>query len=153
MDEGHLASEEMVDELTKEFMFHTVYAIICLYYLKPSKNIKKHYKELPAKAREDFEKTFIEQGLFERADNTIVVTTKGVDFLLGNIISHVDATMACINTLKEINKTYDDDENEYYHDDDYAEEEDSKEENKLPDRNVRRQEKRKQKRQQNQDKN
>jgi hypothetical protein len=147
MDESQLTPEEIETELTQGVTFHTIYAITCLYHLKPSKKIKKHYKELPIELREDFEKTAIEQGLFERTNNTIVVTTKGVDFLMDNILTHVDATMAFVSTLKEISETYD--ENEECNDDNYTENE-VDQENKLPSKNIRRQEKRKQKRHQNQ---
>jgi hypothetical protein len=147
MDESQLSPEEIETELTQEVTFHTIYAIMCLYHLKPSKKIKKHYKELPTELRADCEKTFIEQGLFERTNSTIVVTARGVDFLMDNILSHVDATMAFVSTLKEISETYD--ENEEYNDANYTENE-VDQENKLPNKNIRRQEKRKQKRRQNQ---
>jgi hypothetical protein len=151
MDENQIPTpEEIETEFTQGVTFHTIYAIICLYHLKPSKNIKKHYKKLPAKPREDFEKTAIAQGLLEHTtNNTLVVTTKGVDFLMDNILTYANTIMEFINTLKEIKETYNEDED--YTDDNYTENEDNKE-NKLPSKNIKRQEKRKQKRQQNQNK-
>jgi hypothetical protein len=41
MDESQLTPEEIETELTQSITFHAVYAIICLYHLKPSKKIKK----------------------------------------------------------------------------------------------------------------
>lgn len=136
MDEKQLTPEEIKTEVTQEVTFHAIYAITCLYHLKPSKNIKKHYKKIPTEIREDFEKTSIEQGFFERTNNTIVVTTKGVDFLMENILAHADATMAYINTLKEITETCDEDE-DYTDDDNYIENENNKE-NKAPNKNIKR---------------
>ncbi|MDR0461641.1 MAG: hypothetical protein LBH62_09535 [Nitrososphaerota archaeon] len=146
MDEDQLTQEEIEMEITQGITFHAVYAITCLYHLKPSKNIKKHYKKIPSEIRKNFEETSIEQGYFERVNNnsSIVVTAKGVDFLLENILAQTEAMINCVNTLKVITKTFDEDE--YYPDDDYIEEEEDIQENKSPNKNIKRQEKRKQKR-------
>jgi|GEM_PF-6984436 len=157
MDKERLTTEDVITELTQGCTFHGIYAIICLYHLKPSKNIKKRYNKISTKMREDFEKICINQGLFERVNNTIVVTAKGIDFLMDNICMHVDNMLDMIDMIKEINETCDDDNDddyEYFNDDgcddrcdecEYYDEDEDNKENKVNSKNVSRQEKLKQK--------
>ncbi|MDR1991889.1 MAG: hypothetical protein LBQ98_00045 [Nitrososphaerota archaeon] len=150
MDENEITPEEMETELTQELTFHTVYAIICLYHLKPTKNIKKHYNKIPPELRKNFEKTAIDEGSFERTnDNTLVVTTKGVDMLMENILAHIDAMISFINMLKEMNEAYDDDDEDYEEEDEEEEEDYTEkkvvEKNKVLSRNIKIKEKQKNK--------
>ncbi|MCL2134175.1 MAG: hypothetical protein FWH37_01260 [Candidatus Bathyarchaeota archaeon] len=175
MDENQVNLEEIDTELIREITTNTVYTIICLYHLKPTKKVTKYYKHLPPKVREQLEKMAINKKLFERTNNTIEITTKGIDFLLDNIIKHVEVMMAFTLMLKEMNETYnddddehydddgdehyddddgdehydDDDDDEHYDDDDNYIEIETNKENKTHNKNTKRQDKRKQKRQQN----